>query len=64
MGRKCVKDWNCTKRIVALLNNLKLAPNRRARIGKHIVATPYDILFQKAAIWMLQMAEDISNILA
>lgn len=63
MGRKCVKDWKCTKRVM-LVNNLKLASNRRARVSQHVVVTPYDIRFPKIGIWVVQMLEDVWNMLA
>lgn len=62
MGRMCSKRWTCTER-VTLVNNLKLAANRRARVSKHIVVTPYDIRFPKAAIWVVQILEDVWNML-
>lgn len=63
MRRKCAKTWTCTERVM-LVNNLKLAANRRARVNKHIVVTPYDIRFPKAVIWAVQMLEDVWNMFA
>lgn len=63
MGRKCAEDWQCTERVTRV-NNLKVAKNRRARVSEHIVVTPYDIRFPKAAVWAVQMLEDVWNLLA
>lgn len=63
MSRECAGDWTCTER-ETLVNNLKVASNRRARVDEHIVITPYDIRFPKAAVWLVQMLEDVWGILA
>lgn len=47
-----------------MVNNLKLAKRRRAVISDSIIVTPYDLRFPKAAIWAVQMAEDIWNLVA
>lgn len=66
MARICSADWECTERF-ALVNNLKVAANRRALVhgvDEHIVVTPYDIRFPKVAVWAVQMLEDVWNMLA
>ncbi len=48
--------WNCTEDM-KLVNNLKVFSKRRVRYNEHIVITPYDIRFPRAAIWIVQIAE-------
>lgn len=43
-----------------LVNNLKLAANRRAVASDRIVVTPYDVRFPKAVIWAVHILEDRS----
>lgn len=63
MSRKCAQDWKCKERVM-LVNNLKVAANRRVKVFERIVITPYDIRFPKAAVWFVQMLEDVWSILA
>lgn len=64
MRRLCGGVWTgeCTKS-VKLVNNLKIAANRRAVVGD-IVVTPYDIRFPIWLIWVVQILEDVWNVLA
>lgn len=63
MGRKCTGDWKCIER-VTLVNNLKVAANRRARVKADIVVTPYDVRFPRAAVWAVQILEDAWGMIA
>lgn len=63
MKRMCAGEWECTQS-VKLVNNLKVAANRRARISSDVVETPYSIRFPKVAVWAVQMLEDVWNVLA
>lgn len=63
MKAMCEGEWECTKE-VKLVNNLKLAVNRRWRFDESIVITPYDARFPRAAVWAVQMAEDVFALLA
>lgn len=62
MRKLCVGQWNCVH-VVKLVNNLKLASNRRARVNDDIVVTPYDHRFPRWTIWIVQMAEDAIELL-
>lgn len=64
MRRLCGGKWlgDCSSR-VTLVNNLKIAANRRAVVGD-IIVTPYDVRFPKWSIWVVQILEDIWNMLA
>lgn len=62
MLRLCSRRWSCSEH-VKLVNNLKVSANRRARVSEQIVVTPYDIRFPKAAVWTVQIAEDVWNML-
>lgn len=53
--------WKCVRQ-TKWVNNLKLAANRRAVVSDRIVVTPYDVRFPKAAIWAVQILEDVWNI--
>lgn len=57
----CNKEWSCV-RSVKMVNNLKLAANRRAKVNDLITVTPYDLRFPKVGVWALQMAEDALHI--
>lgn len=46
------------------MNILELARNRRAVVSDSITVTPYDVRFPKAAIWAVQMLEDVWHIFA
>lgn len=63
MGYKCGNEWRCMERLI-LVNNLKVAVNRRTRVNENIVVTLYDIRFPKAAVWAVQIFEDVINMLA
>lgn len=58
MKRMCKSEWNCVQ-AVKLVNNLKLAANRRVVVNDEITITPYDIRFPLWATWVAQMAEDV-----
>lgn len=56
-------SWQCIRQS-KLVNNLKVAANRRAVVSDSIVVTPYDVRFPKAAIWSVQMLEDVWNLIS
>lgn len=57
----CGSEWKCV-RSVKMVNNLKLAANRRAKVSELVMVTPYDLRFPKAAVWVVQIAEDVMYI--
>eukprot|EP00171_Calliarthron_tuberculosum_P014326 IDg14326t1 len=63
MKRLCAGQLYCTAE-VRLVNNLKVAVNRRAEVSDDIVVTPYDIRFPKALVWAAQMTEDAIRIVS
>lgn len=58
MKRLCANQWQCVES-QKLVNNLKIAKNRRVQVSARIVVTPYDLRFPKAASWVAQIAEDV-----
>ena len=55
--------WRCIRQ-TKWVNNLKLAANRRLRVNDRIVVTPYDVRFPKAAVWAVQIVEDVWNLVS
>lgn len=57
----CKGEWRCV-RTVKWVNNLKVAANRRAKVNELVTVTPYDLRFPRAAVWIVQMGEDVLRI--
>ncbi len=49
---------------VKLVNNLKVAANRRAVVNGLVTITPYDARFPRAAVWGVQMVQDAAILVA
>lgn len=62
MKRMCDKDGEWSGRCDAderRVNNLRLVYGRRAKYNTNIIITPYDIRFPKAAVWIVQISQEI-----
>ena len=55
------KEWDCVS-TVKLVNNLKVAVNRRAKHGEFII-TPYDMRFPRWCIWTVQIGADVLHLI-
>ncbi len=61
MKRLCAAEWDCVPS-VKWVNNLLVTANRRAEVGR-ITVTPYDLRFPRVAVWVVQIAEQVLNLL-
>ncbi len=62
MRELCAAEWNCV-RSVRWVNNLRITKIRRWRIDENVVVTPYDARFPRLAVWVVQVAQDILDML-